>query len=235
MIIWGGGEGVDSTMLYKYNPLTNTWTSISSIGAPSSRASHSAVWTGTEMIIWGGGEGVDSTMLYKYNPLTNTWTSISTINAPSGRSNHSAIWSGTEMIVWGGYTKQLSDSNKISIYNPLNNNWSNLVGINSPLIKYNHSACWNGAEMIVVGGNFVGNGISDKYSQTYFYNLGSNQWVEIPINTNTPTWRAGHSAIFDGNEMIIWGGNNDIGKTMKLISPTYSGSVSTYLHIYKKN
>jgi hypothetical protein len=31
-----------------------TWTTISTINAPAPRASHTAVWTGSEMIVWGG-------------------------------------------------------------------------------------------------------------------------------------------------------------------------------------
>ena len=31
-----------------------TWTATSTTNAPSARAGHSAVWTGTEMIVWGG-------------------------------------------------------------------------------------------------------------------------------------------------------------------------------------
>ncbi|MGA2332476.1 MAG: kelch repeat-containing protein [Desulfomonilia bacterium] len=58
MIIFGGlGEnGTGSTISdnSRYNPSTDTWASISTINAPSSRFKHSAVWSGKEMIIWGG-------------------------------------------------------------------------------------------------------------------------------------------------------------------------------------
>src|SRR6476660_899142 len=33
----------------------DTWTATSTTNAPSARAGHTAVWTGTEMIVWGGG------------------------------------------------------------------------------------------------------------------------------------------------------------------------------------
>ena len=59
------------------------------------RASHSAVWTGTEMIIWGGitNSGL-SDRGYRYNPLLNTWITITPDdpNRPSARWNHTAVW-----------------------------------------------------------------------------------------------------------------------------------------------
>src|SRR5437868_12188077 len=40
--------------------IDDTWTATSTTNAPSPRAFHSAVWTGTEMIIWGGYDGTNS-------------------------------------------------------------------------------------------------------------------------------------------------------------------------------
>jgi hypothetical protein len=37
-----------------YAPDSNLWRSTSTSGAPSARASHTAIWTGSEMIVWGG-------------------------------------------------------------------------------------------------------------------------------------------------------------------------------------
>src|SRR4029079_11787887 len=34
--------------------IDETWTTMSTINAPAPRASHTAVWTGSEMIVWGG-------------------------------------------------------------------------------------------------------------------------------------------------------------------------------------
>ena len=40
----------------RYNPSTDSWTATSTTNAPSARADHTAVWTGSEMIVWGGGD-----------------------------------------------------------------------------------------------------------------------------------------------------------------------------------
>ena len=83
----------------------DTWTPTSLTNGPSARASHTAVWTGSEMIVWGGGAD-GSTYLNtgaRYSPSTDSWTATSTTNAPEARTGHTAVWTGSEMIVWGGY------------------------------------------------------------------------------------------------------------------------------------
>jgi N-acetylneuraminic acid mutarotase len=108
MIIWGGYNA--GTFPYndgkRYNPATNTWGAVTStINAPSFRAAHVGIWTGTEMIIWGG---ISTSNFYndgyKYNPTTNSWdvNQIVQTNAPTIRGNVSGSWSGSEMFLWGG-------------------------------------------------------------------------------------------------------------------------------------
>src|SRR4030095_11846592 len=105
MIVWGGSG--DDYPFYlntggRYNPATDSWTSVTMKGAPAPRAVHTAVWTGGEMIVWGGGSlsGVANTGGH-YDPATNKWKQITTAGAPSGRDHHTAVWTGKEMIVWG--------------------------------------------------------------------------------------------------------------------------------------
>jgi N-acetylneuraminic acid mutarotase len=98
MLVWGGYSRDDDAVdafgdAYladggKYDPVTDSWKTINSVGAPSARYSHSAVWTGKEMLIWGGlGEGVfsyGSTLNdgRRYDPQTDTWRPINPMGAP---------------------------------------------------------------------------------------------------------------------------------------------------------
>ena len=58
MIVWGGSS---NTTYYadggRYTPAGDSWTPVTTTGAPVGRYSHTAVWTGSEMIIWGGYDG----------------------------------------------------------------------------------------------------------------------------------------------------------------------------------
>jgi len=111
MIVWGGqffdGDFHCLNTGGRYNPLTNSWTALSTLSAPGARYNHTAVWTGTEMIVWGGqvvarffSDGG------KYNPVSDTWTPISVAEPPLARTGQSAVWTGSEMIIWGGLTDQ---------------------------------------------------------------------------------------------------------------------------------
>jgi N-acetylneuraminic acid mutarotase len=112
MIIWGGSSGTGTNALIglntggRYNPSTDTWSSISTTNTPGVRIPEDAVWTGSDMIIWGGfslnAPGLVWNTGGRYNPLTDTWTATSVTNAPSARQLFSTVWTGSEMIVWGG-------------------------------------------------------------------------------------------------------------------------------------
>src|SRR5438093_8161147 len=107
MIVWGG------YILYKpdealgdggrYNPLTDSWTPTSMVGAPEPRGGPLAVWTGSEMLVWGGSSRVGNFVTGgRYNPSLASWMSTSIAGAPTNEYERKAVWSGTEMLVWGG-------------------------------------------------------------------------------------------------------------------------------------
>ena len=88
MIVWGGNNGPAYLGGGKYNPTTDSWSSVSTTNEPVYRGGHTAVWTGTEMIIWGGHDPVPNVPVNtggRYNPGTDSWTATSTNNAPEPR------------------------------------------------------------------------------------------------------------------------------------------------------
>jgi N-acetylneuraminic acid mutarotase len=101
MVIWGGQTA--STALNtgaSYNPTSNAWTLVSTVGVPVARTQHTAVWTGDKMIIWGGAGGLNDGG--QYDVATDTWRPTSLVAVPVGRQGHSAVWTRKEMIVFGG-------------------------------------------------------------------------------------------------------------------------------------
>lgn len=237
MIVWGGWDASWNVLNtgYRYNPSTNAWLgAISTVGAPSARRSHRAVWTGTEMLIWGGDNGTGTALNTgsRYNPTTNTWTAMSAVNAPSARWSHSAVWTGTEMIVWGGYDGT-SRVNTGARYNPATDTWTGATATTSaPSARIVHSAVWTGAEMIVWGGD-DGSG-SQVCNTGGRYDPSSNSWQGTTTTTNCPTQRRSHQAIWTGREMVVWGGftgsyENTGGRYQPPISlskGTYTGTVT---------
>jgi dockerin type I repeat protein len=174
------------------------------MGAPVSRAYHTAAWSGSEMIVWGGN---DSSNYFntggRYNPSADSWTATNTTNAPLGRHFHKAVWSGSEMIVWAGTDSSFNPFNTGGRYNSGTDSWIATDTTNAPSGRYGHTAVWIGGEMIVWGG--YGFGI---YSNTGArYNPGIDSWTATST-TNAPTGRAAHTAVWTGSEMIVWGGED---------------------------
>jgi N-acetylneuraminic acid mutarotase len=184
------------------NCADDSWSSTSTMNAPSARTGHTAIWTGTEMIVWGGSNLNSGS---KYEPATDSWIPTSTMNAPSGRGGHTAIWTGSEMILWGGAHFDPFNGdvpfNTGGRYNPVTNNWIATDTMNAPDAREGHTAIWTGSEMVVWGGA----GFSVGLNTGARYNPHTDSW--IAINTfGAPAARLGHNAVWTGNEMIIWAG-----------------------------
>jgi N-acetylneuraminic acid mutarotase len=207
MIIWGGADGFSVTNTGgRYNPTTNSWTATSTINAPSPRVGHAAVWTGGEVIVWGGSGANYFNTGGRYNPNTDSWTATSTTNAPAARYGAAAIWTGSEMVVWGG-TDELTGLNTGGRYNPSANSWSATSTSNAPVGRYEHTAIWTGSEMIVWGGYDVD---SNQYLDTGGrYNPDANTWTDTSL-ANAPDPHGRHTAVWTGDEMIVWGGFDDV-------------------------
>jgi N-acetylneuraminic acid mutarotase len=215
--IWTGSEvivldnyGSNLTGGGKYNPITNSWTSISTIGAPTNRNDYTAVWTGTEVIIWGGDSNYNRTNSgYRYNPTTNAWAAISNIGAPTPRGSHTAVWTGTEMIIWGGDSSNYynSPTNTGGRYNPITNSWATLPILNAPSARMIHSAIWTGTEMIIWRGDSVFDYSYYSINNGGRYNPSTNSWSALST-LNAPVLRKRYSIVWTGTEMIIWGGDS---------------------------
>jgi len=210
MIVWGGNAapGIPLASGGRYRPETDQWTPISTIVAPSPRSAHTAIWTGKEMIVWGG-FGVSGFLATggRYEPITQHWSSTSNAGAPSERVGHIAIWNGSRMIIWGGRnnTGLLNDG---ALYDPASDTWSTLALNNPPESRFGSVAVWTGSRLLIWGGNGA-TGPLNSGSQLLFDNAG-NPLSWQPINSlNAPSPRNGHTAVWTGSQMIVWGGANN--------------------------
>ena len=212
MIVWGGGpyQGSPTNTGGRYDPATDTWTAISTDGAPSARRAHTAVWTGSEMIVWGGSGDGDLNTGGRYDPVTDTWTPISTDGAPSARYGHTAVWTGTEMIIWGGSLgSAFSELNTGGRYDSATDTWTATSTEGAPSARTGHTAVWTGREMIIWGAHRDGggDGCSFGYCNTGGrYDPATDTWTTTSTES-APSGRSGHIAVWTGTEMVIWGGS----------------------------
>jgi N-acetylneuraminic acid mutarotase len=173
----------------------------------------SAVWTGAEMIIWGGTEVGASTFNSgsRYDPATDTWHTTSGVNAPFPRKQHSAVWTGTEMIVWGGcglldeHSCQINSGGR---YNPVTDTWTATSLNGAPSARINHTAVWTGSVMVVWGGCRFSNDLCTPQALGNSggrYDPATDTWQSTSV-AGAPEPRQDHTAVWSGQEMIVWGG-----------------------------
>lgn len=277
MILWGGGDGPSvSNAGYRYNPTTDTWATMTTTGAPEARSHHVAAWIGSEMVIWGGRSASGPGMSFysnggRYNPTSNTWTSIADTSAPASRhkmsatptsthllvwgglqatemssnikflkyggslnpstgtwtqlsngspaprGGHSMVWTGSEIIIWGGATSAMANGsfdstfNDGARFNPATGVWTPLPMLNAPVGRFGHSTVWTGTEMIIFGGQrFNSSGMNEVLNSGGRYNPNTDTWTATDTTT-APSIRSQHTAVWTGSEMIVWGGTTDGG------------------------
>lgn len=225
MIVWGGYDPGSMTYLntgYRFNPSTSSWSSATTIGAPAGRSGHYATWNGTEMVVWGGKGGASgpppaTTPVYsdggRYNPSTNSWQSISATDAPPFRGYGSVTAGGGKLIVWAGM--QTGDmagmANKFvkhgGVYTFATSTWSALNN-GSPAPRFGHTVVWTGTEMIVWGGaasTMSVVGLDATFNDGARFNPSTGVWTPL-ATAGAPSGRYGHTAVWTGTEMIVWGG-----------------------------
>ena len=205
-IFWGGSNGGgDLNTGGRYNPANDSWVGTTTTGAPTARQAHTAVWTGSEMIVWGGSSGAALTNTgSRYNPLTDTWSATTTLApVPALRYRHSAVWTGTRMIIWGGTTTGPAVQTG-GIYDPSANGWvATPTTANVPSARELHTAVWTGSEMLIWGGGVFGGSPVNTGGR---FSVATNSWAPISSGTFVPAARYSHSAVWNGSEMIVWGG-----------------------------
>jgi N-acetylneuraminic acid mutarotase len=203
MIVWGGDDHTWYNTGGRYDPALDAWLPTSTgANVPAARSGHTAVWTGTEMIVWGGHHSpVGHNSGGRYSPSTDTWVPTSTgANVPAACSSHTAVWTGSEMIVWG-----CDPSTTGARYRPSTDTWLPVsTGAGAPTSRSGHTAVWTGTEMIVWGG-YSGDTYSDVNTGGR-YNPSTDTWIPTSTGANVPVIREAHTAVWTGDEMIVWGG-----------------------------
>lgn len=224
MILWSGQTQGDSSQPAAgiYRPAADTWQTLPRIpGDPAlPTTGFSTVWTGTEMILWGGVDGMGnySNAGYRFDPVTTIWTAMPTTGAPAARAGHYAVSLGGKMVVWGGQsvssgmppvvTSYYSDG---GIYDPVANTWQSIAATDAPPCRTEATVTAATDRVIVWAGIQTPDlGTTTKYlKHGGSYQPASSTWTVLANGSPAP--RFGHSAIWTGTELIVWGGQSGGG------------------------
>lgn len=228
-LVWGGQNSsyVNINTGAAYDPITNTWSTITTTGAPSARKYHSAHWTGSRMLIWGGWDGGAYTNDgASYDPGTNSWTNLTSTGAPTIRGAHYSVWTGSQMLIWGGFNGSSALSNG-SRYNPTLDSWSAITATGAPSARASGTAVWTGTKMIVWGGSTTSLP-AGAINSGGLYDPAADSW-SATSSTSPPTARVTPQSAWTGTQMIIWGGMNASSAEIasgKLYDPAGAGTWS---------
>jgi N-acetylneuraminic acid mutarotase len=121
---------------------------------------------------------------------------------------HTAVWTGREMIVWGGSDDFGTFFDDGARYDPSTDSWLPMSQVGAPSGRVGHTAVWTGTEMIIWGGGAFDPDTGDPvwFNDGYRYNPSSDMWTRT--SQPAPAARTGHTVVWTGTQMIVWGGAN---------------------------
>jgi N-acetylneuraminic acid mutarotase len=198
ILVWGGNQADtrwnDGS---RYNPMLDTWTPTTSLGAPRARTWHTAVWTGSRMVVWGGHGDKLLNSGAMYDPDGDAWTPTDLATAPTPRAHHTAIWGNNRMIVWGGDMASPSGAQ----FDPVANVWTPTATTGAPSARQYHTAAWSGNRMFVWGGSSGGANVATGG----IYDPASDAWSAL-TTTGAPAGRSRHGSVWADKVLLVWGG-----------------------------
>ena len=164
MVIWGGASRKSSFADgASYDPVLDRWTALPASGAPTSRWTHTASWTGQAMVVWGGTheDGAEVGFLASgaaFDVHSGAWRAIAAAGAPSPRNGHVAVTAGPQVVVWGGAGVPGGCSGVDiycgdgAVYDLRSDSWAAMDPSGAPSPRAAHSGVWTGRDLIVWGG-----------------------------------------------------------------------------------
>lgn len=222
-VLWGGGYFWDqrSNAGAIFDPATSTWRPMAvDWHTPTPRTAGGHVWTGQEMVVWGGmaseeGSGVEAATWSggRYDPALDRWRRTSEgPGTPEPRYWHCTAWTGEEMIVWGGQNAWDVFLNSGARYDPVSNRWQALPTSGAcPTPRANATATWSGSETIIWGGRISNvQGDDTLLADGAILSSDGETWEAIPQSQGSPPGRYGHTALWTGDSLLIWGGQENV-------------------------
>jgi N-acetylneuraminic acid mutarotase len=220
MIVFGGvlANGTITNSGAVFDPVTNTWQAISTIGAPA-RAYHRSLWTGAKMIVWGGLDpsasqfGAWQSSGAMYDPETDQWEAISSPRAEGlrigARTSQTIVLAEDKLIIWGSAS---GNQNRFSpeagaVFDLTTKQWSLIPHhAQAPYRWSGHSAIYHQGKMIVWGGKPLPGLGGAETNQGAVLDVASMTWSAMSPSAQTPSARIDHQAVLTGDKMLVFGG-----------------------------
>jgi hypothetical protein len=225
LLVWGGvTQSGDSTWVNHddgalYDPKTDRWSAIASVGAPSGRGfTEPPVWTGDKLIVWGGyryegGTSISPKTSYPtdgalYDPATDSWKPM----APLDAQVSSMVWTGKKVVAIGkldGYSTPGTVEFDGAVFDPAANSWSPMRAPDASMVAGVESAgrrlFWSGMELLLLAQRVeAGRGIAVLLR----YDPDADAWskTDVPESPGFAYWQ---SVLIAGDNVVISGPGPD--------------------------
>jgi N-acetylneuraminic acid mutarotase len=218
LVVWGGDDYMTGNLTQAgaiYRADTDTWTPMSTTGAPRARRDHFAATVGNEVVFLGGNCDFDSTPCGdggRFNPITNSWRGAALPpprnGPPTSRERAAIAGSGTELYVWGGLP-QGGGGNGLTdgrIYDSLTDTWSAMNETGAPSVRVEPFAVFASGKFVVWGGETPYGEAQLGDGKTY--DPVARTWTAMPT-PGLDLARTGTARAWDGSRLIAWGGSKD--------------------------
>lgn len=196
MIVWGPARSGTETQYLgaRYNTHNDIWTPISTLNSP--QVSGYAVWNNGEMLL------ISNNVSGSYSPSTDSWTSISSPYEPV-QYPFELVTSGGDEVILTGKGEEDGISTAL-MYSPLTDSWIKMDTSCGFSERSHFTSVWTGSEMIIWGGKYPGYRNFESISTGSKFTPITGQWAMLSL-TNAPYAMHGHTAVWTGSEMIVWG------------------------------
>jgi hypothetical protein len=176
------------------------------------RSGASAVWDGSRMMIFGGLDPNTriSNGLLAFDPSLDAWTVLPSSDMQGRFGHHSFVTEDRLLIVYGGQTDIGSGE-----WQPSGDVLDLTTGISRKIpsqrpagsvrsVRQTQTAVWTGTHLVSWGGAWTVDG-TNWNPEGGIWDPHIRKWSEMSLK-NAPTRWSGHSAVWTGREMIVWGG-----------------------------
>ena len=219
-----GGRGPYGCLndLWKYNIEKQSWSLVelhnNVDSKPPPLEGHSLLVYSNDLYLFGGETSfasADEVPLWKFCTKPSEWKKLAHTNSdsmPVGRREHVAVIFNGSLLIHGGYIDLKGPSDELWSYNVSKNTWKLFDSLNNvyPAARYKHAGVIYQDALWICGGLM---GITDRNeTQIWTWNLLSFFWTPIKIR-GAPTQLFNHAACLAGDEVLIFGGNQENGQT----------------------
>lgn len=148
------------------------------------------VWTGSALLALDGGT------VWQYVPATDAWQMLTLDPSWATYSGASClVWTGKEALAWGGAGGVRID--------PATGDYAALTTAGSGGVPLAPACVWTGTELVAWGGSSRGGNLLASGGR---FNPATNAWRPVTTGANAPPAREGHTAVWTGSRMLVWGG-----------------------------